>query len=312
MSQNKYLLGLDIGGTKTEAALLAMDNLPEICHRKRIPTERNRGLGSFLSNLQILGEELLSSANVAWSEIVGIGVGLPGTVDPRDGLMKIGNTNMFAEKPFKEQIKSLWQYSGKISIANDANCFALAEAKYGAGSKLSNGIGLILGTGVGGGIILDGKLFVGKSGAAAEVGHTTYVPNGLPCYCGRRGCFEQYLSGPALEALFRSRSYSQLLPLESTKKIFELYQQEEPISKAVVFEYRKFLLDFLVQLTNTFDPDYFVLGGGLSNQNVLWEGLEDRLAQERFNKGEPVLIKSNELGDSSGVIGAALLSHPAT
>lgn len=130
------------------------------------------------------------------------------------------------------------------------------------GKEISShiGIGIILGTGVGGGIVVDGKIFQGRNGGAGEVGHSIFKTGGHPCYCGRDGCVEQYLSGPAIEASFVSRMYSQIEKLPTTKEVFELARNLDPIAIAVVSRYQKDLRKFLLNLTNIFDPDYFVLG----------------------------------------------------
>lgn len=328
-----YILGLDVGGTKIEAALIKISqektDLPvatkngdisylEILARKRIPTEREKGYPIVIEKMAQLCKETCEVAKVPLSSLSGIGIGLPGTVHPETHVMLNGNTSILVEKDIAGELKARLDFNNPIYCENDANCFALAEAFCGAGlvyqketKKPVNeqiGIGIILGTGVGGGVIINGKPLIGRQGGGAELGHSTLVIHGHPCYCGRNGCVEQYLSGPALEALYASRIYTQIKARPTAMEIFEMAKTREPFAMAVIQQYKKDLVNFLLNLTNIFDPDYFVLGGGVSKQEFLYKETRKLIGRTSFVPNSQPQVYQYVLGDSAGVIGAALLN----
>ncbi|MBI2605305.1 MAG: ROK family protein [Deltaproteobacteria bacterium] len=344
-----YILGLDIGGTKTEAALsktcpgdgkkttarrgtppLTL-TLPDVAStklsifaRKRIPTTRRAGFATIVTQLTELCSELLAHEKIGAKDLSAIGIGLPGSVDPVSGKMLFGNTIALAGKDLARELASGLKLARsartacKIVCENDANCFALAEALCGAGAEFAEkskkpiaetmGVGVILGTGVGGGIVIGGRILRGRQGGAGEIGHTELYTNGHACYCGRNGCAEGYLSGAGFEAHFASRIYSQIEKRPDAKGIFDLCRDGDPIASAVVQQYRRELAKFLGHLTNILDPDYFVLGGGMSNAPQIYEGLRARIQRHCFLPDTAPAVYRHALGDSSGVIGAALLA----
>ncbi len=315
------ILGLDIGGTKTEAALLNIGRNSsqfKIISRLRIPTRRQSGFNIIYSDLIDLIGNVLDESKIKANELSGIGIGLPGSVDPNTQKMMFGNTMALIGKDLPKLIKSSLKIKCKIVCENDANCFALAEAIHGAGLKHSKkvkksadsltSVGIILGTGVGGGIILSGKIHSGRLGGAGEIGHTELYTNGHPCYCGRNGCVENYLSGPALEAMFGTRMYSQIKERPDAKGIFDLFAKKDPAAVACVLQYKRDLGKFLGNLHNVFDPDYFVLGGGMSNVKDIYFGLKEEIQKHCFLPNSAPNVYQNELGDSAGVIGAAILA----
>lgn len=337
---SKYLLGVDVGGTKVEAALLqesdqdkvsdtesvsSVQNLhwPEknktfvIKARERISTERKNGYEHIVARVSELLKSVLEKEKISPDQISGVGFGLPGSINPRTQQMSNGNTIALIGKNFAEDVKKSLDWSQPFLSENDANCFALAEVLCGAGVEYQRktgrnfsevtGIGVILGTGCGGGIVIQGKVLQGKDGGAGEIGHISFMPEGHPCYCGRRGCPEQYLSGPALEALFGTRRYSQVKDVFSSAEIFKKAEEKEPVALAVVESYRQTLAKFLGTLNSIFNPDFFVLGGGVSTQRLIYEQIEERTKQQSYIKENELTIYHSRLGDSSGVIGAALL-----
>jgi fructokinase len=168
-------------------------------------------------------------------------------------------------------------------------------------------IGLILGSGFGGGVIVNGRAVTGRRGGAGEVGHMTLYADGYPCYCGRAGCAEQYLCGPALEAALNNRIYSQIEKRPSAAEIFKLYQAQDPIALAVVKRYKRDLAYFLGSLTCFLDPHYFVFGGGLSLQDVIYENLEVKIGENTYLPHDSIPVYKHKIGDSAGAIGAALV-----
>lgn len=294
----EYKIGLDVGGTKIEAVLL--NSMFEVVQRQRVPTEREKGSNSILSKIQTLILKVLESEKVNLTNISGIGMGLPGSVDPKTKTMINGNTTCLVGVPVAKILSEQLDYpSERIFVANDANCFALAEAKLGVGKNFDNNstsIGVILGTGCGGGIVINGQLLQGTRGGAAEIGHSCLEPNGLECYCGRRGCAELYLSGKGLENIYKNNTGD------------EMYATDILKDSSYRTQYKKHLSQFLLNLINIFDPAFIVFGGGLSKDTGLWEELENELESDQFLKGKPLpKLYQNSLGDSAGVFGAALL-----
>lgn len=338
-----YILGLDIGGTKTEAALLksvgprenALRDTPTlslprtpalklaVLTRKRIPTSRRAGFAAIVSQLTALCSDLLAHARIGAKELSAIGIGLPGSVDPESGKMLFGNSMALAGRDLAGELAAGLKLARtaraacRIVCENDANCFALAEALCGAGAEHAakskkplaetTGVGVILGTGVGGGIVIGGRIQRGRQGGTAEIGHTELYTNGHSCYCGRNGCAEAYLSGAGFEAHFASRIYSHIEKRPDAKGIFDLHRDGDPVASAVVQQYRRDLAKFLGHLTNILDPDFFVLGGGMSNAPEIYQGLRARIERHCFLPGSAPAIYRHALGDSSGVIGAAIL-----
>lgn len=307
------VLGLDIGGTKMEAAIL--DASGNAIARKRVPTERDNGYQDVMLRMVALCDELLKSQNLDFANLDGIGIGLPGAVHPQNQVMLNGNTQIFIDMPIASDFARLSGFKGSIKCANDANCFALAEALMGAGVEHANqsdrkvneltSIGIILGTGCGGGFIVNGKMLVGKHGAC-EIGHSTLVTDGRSCYCGRRGCAENYLSGTGLELDYFDKTGLKI----SGKEIFDRLETGDRAVKEVIKSYKMHLAEFLVNLNNLFDPDFFVLGGGVSLQKEIYNGLEDLFWDRTFIKNANPKVYQHQLGDSAGVIGAGLQVLP--
>ncbi|MBG08726.1 MAG: sugar kinase [Halobacteriovoraceae bacterium] len=323
VSSYKFIMGIDVGGTKIEGVLLALKKDPEfeIIERKRIPTLRKKGYSSVLTRITELIEGLVHQLPHKSRSLSGIGVGLPGTVDPESQLMLNGNTSLFVGQSLKYDLKkTLRNEALPILIENDANCFTLAETKMGAGLLYEKGvgipwkeqisIGIILGTGVGGGLVHQGQIFRGRKGGGLEVGHGPLGSRleGRPCFCGLRGCAETYLSGTALIEDFKRESHG-LLPegVDPGSFIFEQSEDKSSIFYKIVSNYKRNLSLFLVNLTNIFDPDYFVLGGGVSKQLSLYQGLEKDIIAKSFVPESSPKVYQHKLGDSAGVLGAAFL-----
>ena len=183
-----YKIGIDLGGTKTEGVLV--DEEFQVIERKRVPTNQNNGYESILETIQDLVSDLKKN-----NEKTSIGVCTPGALSKESGLIKNSNTQCLIGKDLKNDLEKILDQ--EISIENDANCFALAEAKLGAAKNHDTVFGVIMGTGVGGGLVIDGKIHTGRTNIAGEWGHHCIKPNGNACFCGRKGCVETYISGPA-------------------------------------------------------------------------------------------------------------------
>lgn len=286
-----YKLGIDLGGTKTEAILLD-ENLDTI-QRKRVATPQN-DYHKILNTIVSLSADLLQNI-----EDYSIGICTPGAISKKTGLIKNSNTQCLIGKPLKEDLEN--KLNKKISMENDANCFALAESTMGATKEFGVVFGVIMGTGVGGGIVIDRKIHHGRTNIAGEWGHHTLHQNGNNCYCGKQGCVETYISGPALEKRWKELTgKSQNMP--------EIIQNlENQNAKQWKDEFLENLGFGLANVIDILDPDAIVLGGGLSNIDFLYTEGKDSVYQKVFSDLVDTPILKNQLGDSAGVFGAALL-----
>tara|TARA_B100001250_G_scaffold95467_1_gene79796 strand:+ start:3165 stop:4046 length:882 start_codon:yes stop_codon:yes gene_type:complete len=290
-------IGIDLGGTKIEGILLSPDNT--IIERKRIPTKQDEGYESIIQRIVQLINNIQSVSKKEFQ----IGICTPGALDIETGILKNSNTACLIGKPIKKDLEN--QLKRSIAIDNDANCFAIAEALLGSGKNYETVFGVIMGTGVGGGLVLNRKVHHGRLFIAGEWGHQILYPNGRDCYCKKKGCVETYLSGPSLEKEWYKNS-NESLPLKS---IIESYDNH-PNEKYNKWK-KKFISNFGIALSNVIniiDPDVVVLGGGLSNINFLYsEGILS-VQKNIFSNKKDTPILSNKLGDSAGVFGAALLN----
>ena len=286
-------IGIDLGGTKIEG-ILTDENYKTIT-RKRISTNQEEGYNSILESIKNLILEFVQESN----DKVSIGVCTPGALSLSSGLIKNSNTQCLIGKDLQNDLKNILHYN--VSIENDANCFALAEAKLGAGRNSNLVFGVIMGTGVGGGIIIDGKIHHGRTNIAGEWGHHCLHPEGNICYSGNKACVETYISGPALE-----------------KKWSELTSQNQPLPEIIKSSdnpnfpnwKKSFLDDFGLSLANVIDildPDMIVLGGGVSNIDFLYNEGKNSIYEKVFSDIVDTPITKNELGDSAGVFGACML-----
>ena len=286
-----YKLGIDLGGTKTEAILLD-ENLHTI-QRKRVLTPHN-DYSKILNTIYSLSADLLKNV-----ENCSIGICTPGAISKKTGLIKNSNTQCLIGQPLKEDLeKKLGQ---KVSMENDANCFAMAESILGNAKGFEIVFGVIIGTGVGGGIVINGKIHQGRTNIAGEWGHHTLHQNGNVCYCGKLGCVETYISGPALEKRWKELTgKSQNMP----EIILNL---ENSFAKQWKDEFLENFGFGLANVIDILDPDAIVLGGGLSNIDFLYTEGKESVYQKVFSDLVDTPILKNKLGDSAGVFGAALL-----
>lgn len=287
-----YRIGIDLGGTKIEG--ICLDENFEVIQRKRIPTNQQNGYRFIVNSIASLVNDISKN-----TDGYTIGICTPGTISKKTGLIKNSNTQCLIGMPLKEDLeKSLGK---QVAIENDANCFAMAEAKMGAGIGCDVVFGVIMGTGVGGGIVIDGKLHRGRTNIAGEWGHHVLHQNGNSCYCGKSGCVETYISGPALEKRWTHMT-GRVEPLpviiqNSSSENAQKWKQE-------------FLGNFGVALANVIDildPDVVILGGGLSNIDFLYTQGKQSVYDNVFSDLIDTPILKNRLGDSAGVFGAALL-----
>ncbi|SVB70143.1 uncharacterized protein METZ01_LOCUS222997 [marine metagenome] len=236
---------------------------------------------------------------------VSIGVCTPGAISPATGVMKNSNTQCLIGKPLKDDLED--RLDQKVSLENDANCFALAEAVLGAGKGNNVVFGVIMGTGVGGGIILNEKIHRGRHFIAGEWGHHVIVENGRECYCSNKGCVEAYISGPALEKRWMELT-GEKKRMENIIPLFNNVKYRDILLKWKI-EFLNLFGQALANIVNILDPDIIVLGGGLSNIDFLYEVGKQAVYDHVFSDVIDTSIIKNKLGDSAGVFGAALLGE---
>ncbi len=293
-----FRIGIDLGGTKIEG--IALDEHGREVRRQRIPTQAEGGVAHIIGRIAGLYAGLVYAIDDAPHTV---GVGTPGAISPRTGLLKNSNTTCLNGQPLDALLVQALHHS--VTVANDANCFALAEALMGAGRGHACVFGVIMGTGCGGGLCIDGVVREGSHRIAGEWGHFSVDPAGAYCYCGNRGCVETLISGSGVEAAFL-RDYGERLGMDL---IVAGARSGEPRCHRT---FARFLDDFgrcLGGLISVLDPDAVVLGGGLSNIAELYTLGNEQVRHYAFHDNLRTPILRNELGDSAGVFGAAWIGR---
>lgn len=303
--------GIDLGGTKTEGVVLSAPSPDAVLIRERIDTEAGNGYPHILNQIARLIDKLKAETGLTPDRI---GFSTPGTFDPARQAMKNCNTTVLNGKPLKQDLTQLLGLP--VELANDANCFALAETTLGivpeAVPDYQTVFGVIMGTGVGGGIVVrakgrDERPFVlnGLQGIGGEWGHNILEENGYPCYCGKRGCVEKVISGPALQQYYQQMGGG----VRTMQEIMSRYQQgNDLVASQTVNRMLEYFGRAISVIVNILDPDAIVLGGGLGNIDLLYtEGVE-RARKYVFNSRQlNTRFLKPKLGDSAGVFGAAML-----
>ncbi len=300
-----WRIGIDLGGTKIEALALSPDGEERV--RVRIPTPR----GDYDATLDaIVAAAAACRDGLADSDIAGIGIGIPGSLSPRTGLVRNANSTWINGRALLRDVQA--RFAWPVAIENDANCFALSEAADGAAKGCGTVFGVILGTGVGGGVVVGGRALLGHNAVAGEWGHNP-LPwpeadelQGPVCYCGKQGCIETFLCGPALERQYRALSGKQA----EAKAIAERAAAGESAAQSALTVYAKRLAKSLATVINIVDPDAIVLGGGVSNIGTIREMALTELPKWVFSDCFDTPLMVNKWGDSSGVRGAARLIVP--
>tara|TARA_B100001142_G_scaffold261033_1_gene263578 strand:+ start:179 stop:1063 length:885 start_codon:yes stop_codon:yes gene_type:complete len=286
-------LGIDLGGTKIEAVII--NDAFQVVERKRVPTNREEGYDAILGRIVKLANELMEVGNVDGP----IGICSPGAIDFQTGTLKNSNTVCLIDKPLKSDLESA--LSLPILMENDANCFALAEAILGAAKDYRLVFGVVLGTGCGGGVVINKNIHRGPNHISGEWGHHVLFPNGKDCYCGNKGCTESYISGTALEKEWKALT-------GEFKRVTDIIDEKAYLAHP---EWKENFINYfgaaLANVIDILDPDAVVLGGGLSKIEMLYTEGKDSIAKATFSKTVVTPILKNKLGDSAGVFGAAML-----
>lgn len=297
--------GIDLGGTKIEGVILEDRESLHVLKRMRLPTEQDKGYMHILRQIYLLIETMTAEVGFRPQQI---GIGTPGTLDPKTQTLKNSNTLCLNGMPLKIDLESI--IGVPIEMANDANCFALAEARLGVANEVAPNAevvwGVIMGTGTGSGIVVNGKVLNGKHGIGGEWGHSILDPSGGPCYCGKSGCVEQVISGPALMRYYQGLTGQNL-------KMAEIVARHEAGNDEAARQTIDRLIHFfgmaVGNVLNIIDPEVVVIGGGLGNIDLLYSAGVEEVKKYIFNNRrlETIFLKP-KLGDSAGVFGAALLS----
>lgn len=306
-----YYMGIDVGGTSIKGLIIDEDG--KIISENFVPVHMNEDLAD---NIEELADNLVQNTGIVFSKIAGIGVCCPGLIDTTNGTVVFAGNLKLKNYPLKKLLSDKFRI--RVEVCNDGNAAALGEAKFGAGKGYKNSIMVTLGTGVGGGIVLDGKLFEGNKGAGTEVGHMVIEKGGHRCTCGRRGCFEVYCSARALTErtrwameedtgsdMWKTYDYG----TADGRTAFE-YMDTDRTAKQVVDWYISHLACGITNLANIFRPEIVMIGGGVAAQGSrLTVPLQNLVNRELFGGVDfaPVNIECASLGNRAGAYGAAAL-----
>ncbi|MEM7105861.1 MAG: ROK family protein [Bacteroidota bacterium] len=302
MVVKKYNWGIDLGGTKVEGVILERPS-NKVIARERIATEQQHGYRHILGRIKAVVD--LLSENTGLKPTC-LGIGTPGTIDNKKQTLKNANTVCLNGRPLRKDLSDLLGI--EVLSANDANCFALAETTLGIVPDVVPDakvvFGVIMGTGVGGGVVINGKVINGLHGIAGEWGHSLLDENGVPCYCGKRGCVETIIAGPALQRYYAELSGNE----KKLQDIVKLHHNGE--DAAATKTINRLLFNFgkaLGPIINLLDPDAIILGGGVGNIDLLYSHGPEEVSKHIFNHELNTPILKPKLGDSAGVFGAAML-----
>lgn len=299
----KYRLGVDLGGTNIAVGVVDEDN--KIVSRASMPTALPRPADAIAASIAEACIKAIGEAGIEREDIVSVGVGTPGAVNS-SGIVENDANLGFVNTPLRDMIYDLLKI--ETFIGNDANCAALGEQVAGAGRGTKNFIMVTLGTGVGGGIVLDGKLLTGVNGAAGEIGHMVIDHEGIPCQCGRIGCFEQYASASALIRFAKERN----LDVNGARDVFNLAKADNIVAAEVLDSYFDYLSTGIANLINIFQPEVIAIGGGIAGQGEeLLKPLVKKVESKRYTKysKKQTVITVAKLGNDAGIIGAASLKE---
>ena len=317
--KNMYRLGIDLGGTNIVAGVVNKEY--KIISKASCKTQVPRPESEICDSMAEVALKAIDKAKLTLDDISSIGIGVPGAVNPKTGVIEY-SANLFFHN--WEVVKMMQErIDKKIIIENDANAAALGEYLAGSAKGAKNAVAITLGTGVGGGIIINGKIYSGSNFAGAELGHMVIVKDGKECACGRRGCWETYASATGLINLTKQKILSEKLDFSYMLKLcdgdinkvtgktaFTAMVDGDPAAKEVVDEYVGYLATGIVNIINIFQPDVLCIGGGISNQGEnLLRPLRNIIEEERYTKhnDNQTIICQASLGNDAGIIGAAYL-----
>jgi len=315
-----YYIGIDLGGTNIAAGLVDGDG--KIICKGSVPTLRGRPDVEIIRDMAMLAKKVANDAGVDIKDVKSIGIGVPGTANNEKGVVVFADNIYFHNTPIREIMQTYINLP--VIIDNDANCAALAESIAGAAKDVDNFVAITLGTGVGGGIVINKKLYKGFNYAAAEMGHMVVVIDGEQCNCGRKGCWETYASATALIRQTRkaaeenpgsliNRLVGGDLSKIDAKTAFDAAKQGDETGLKVVDQYISYIAAGLVSIINILTPEVVLIGGGVSKEGeYLLKPLREKVKKEVYFKDNPqTQIRTALLGNDAGIIGAAMLGKYA-
>lgn len=319
-----YYIGVDLGGTNIAVGIVDKDF--SIIKNGSVPTKPERGADPIIEDMAALIKKLLADANIPLSDVAYVGVATPGTANNVTGVVEYANNIPFDKYPLADKLSSLLD-GVKVYIENDANAAAKAEAIAGVAVGAPISVMITLGTGLGGGIVIDGKVYSGFNNAGGELGHTVIEKGGKPCTCGRRGCWEAYSSATGLvnmtkERLLEARKAGRKSLIDtmigddlskiSARTAFNAQKEGDALGIEIVDEYLSYLACGIVNLINIFQPNVLVIGGGVCHEgeNLLRPLLKKVWGETYTREGTPrTEIRLAKLGNDAGIIGAAVLGQ---
>lgn len=310
-----FYLGIDLGGTNVASGVV--DRSGKIIAKASVPTNAKSGVDAIVANIAKSANAALEKANVSIADIESIGIGTPGTLDVENGVVEKASNLGFENTPL---VKLVSQYfpNKKILIENDANAAALAESVAGAAAGTKVSVTVTLGTGIGGGLIMNGKAFSGANGKGGEFGHMTICSGGRQCTCGRRGCWEAYASVTGLinltrEAMDKDKESVMWELSEKSGKVsgrtaFDAMRKGDKSAKEVVDTYLRFVAEGIIDIINMLEPEVIVIGGGISKEGETLLGpVREIVERESFSGKNGTRLEIAKLGNDAGIIGAAML-----
>ncbi|MCL2564960.1 MAG: ROK family protein [Defluviitaleaceae bacterium] len=310
-----YNIGIDLGGTNIAGGIVDSDG--KLVHKKSIPTLHARGADTVITDIITLCKDLAQESSINFDQIKSIGIGCPGIVNPPDGILIYATNLNFKDVSIGEKVSKVLNLP--VYIENDANCAALGESMFGAAKGSKHSVAVTLGTGVGGGIIIDGSIYSGPFFGAGELGHHIIRIGGELCGCGGMGCWEAYASATALiretvkEAKNNpnsiiNRCVSGNLDKITAKTAFDAAAEGDATAKEVVNNYLDHLCVGLSNIINLLQPEIIVIGGGISGQgNTLITAIEDRVSETVLGGSLKTRFVIAQLGNDAGIVGAAML-----
>lgn len=313
-----YYLGVDLGGMSIKAGVV--DETGKLLCSDKVPTQRERDYTLIIKDMADLCMEMISKAGLTLNDIKSIGVGSPGIPDKENGILISSNNLGFTNVPIKKELQKYLNLP--VYLENDANAAALAESVAGASKDVDHSVLITLGTGIGGGIIIDNKIYSGFNGAASELGHMIIVHNGLQCSCSRRGCFEKYASASALiqqtveaakenpDSILNTINEGDLKQIDA-RTAFLAQKQGDITADRVVGQYVEYLADGVMNIVNMLFPEVIVIGGGVGNEGEnLFEPLRKALKERAYTHDvASSKIRGAEMGNKAGIVGAAMLGR---
>ncbi len=311
-----YYLGIDLGGTNIAAAVV--DDNYKILGKGKIKTNCPRPADQIADSIFEVGMMAVKNSGLTLEDIVDVGVGCPGSVNPKTGMICFSNNLGFANTPMAKLLEE--RFGRKVYLENDANAAALGEKYAGAGRGTEQFVAITLGTGVGGGVIINDLILSGANSAGGELGHIVMIQGGEPCGCGRKGCWEAYASATALirqtKAAMLANKQSKMWEIAGSldnvdgKTSFDGLRLGDETARVVVKNYCDYVACGLTNIINIFQPDVVCIGGGISKEGeTLVAPIREYVERERYSKNvdKQTVIKPAELGNDAGIIGAALL-----